>query len=163
MGPANAVWRPGYGRTCWSSARSKRRCAGPRSGVLGSSRPTATTATPPRNTAGVLTWDDHGRFTARGFAPQRKEGDRKFFTPPTLVAAMYTGLAHYHFHAQSHDHAAYAGPGRGDLAFTEALRANTLVLTFVDRDTLNLDLALPGGVVLDLGSVVRPQSGADAR
>lgn len=105
---------------------------------------------------GVLTWDKHRQLVAHAFTPERKEGDQKFFTPSALVTAMYTGLAHYHFHAQSHSNAEYAGPGRGDLAFAEALRANTLVLTFIDRDTLNVDLVLPGGLVVDLGCISRP-------
>lgn len=106
---------------------------------------------------GVLGWDDAGRWAATGFPPERRQGDRKFFSPPALIERLYVGLAHYHFHAQDFDNAEFAGPGRGDLAFTEAMRANTLTLTFVDRDRLNVDLALPGagGRVMDLGCVRR--------
>ncbi|MEM8739102.1 MAG: hypothetical protein AAGG38_11585, partial [Planctomycetota bacterium] len=114
---------------------------------------------------GVLTWSPSGsregaaRWIAVGYSAERHLGDTRYVSPDRLIEAVYTGLAHYHFHAQTHDHAAYAGPGRGDLAFTEALDAATLVLTFVDRDTLNVDLVLPGGGVLDLGCVERGGGG----
>ncbi|MEM1447292.1 MAG: hypothetical protein AAGF84_14635 [Planctomycetota bacterium] len=113
-------------------------------------------ADPTTEYGGVLTWDAYGESIARAYPPQQREGDRKFFSSPALVDAMYTGLAHYHFHAQSFDNTEYAGPGRGDLAFTDAMEANTLTLTFIDRDRLNVDLAFPGGRVLDLGCVHRP-------
>lgn len=105
---------------------------------------------------GVLTWDERGRLVADAFPPTRRDGDHKFFSPPRLIDAMHRGLAHYHFHAQQFDHAEFAGPGRGDLAFTDAMEAHTLTLTFVDRDRLNVDLAFPGGWVLDLGCIHRP-------
>lgn len=105
---------------------------------------------------GVLTWDQAGRLRVQAFAPQQREGDRKFFSPPALIAAMYTGLAHYHFHAQGFENAEFAGPGRGDLFFTQSINAHTLTLAFINRDRLNVDLAFPGGWVLDLGCIDRP-------
>lgn len=105
---------------------------------------------------GVLTWDQTGRLRAQAFAPNQRQGDRKFFSPPALIAAMYTGLAHYHFHAQAFENAEFAGPGRGDLFFTQSMNAHTLTLTFIDRDRLNVDFAFPGGWVLDLGGIDRP-------
>ncbi|MEM6458114.1 MAG: hypothetical protein AAF710_01850 [Planctomycetota bacterium] len=112
-------------------------------------------AEPTTEYGGVLTWNAAGRFVAAAFPTEFRAGDHKYVTPRELVTATHTGLAHYHFHAQQHDHADYAGPGRGDLDFTDALDAATLTLTFLDRDTLNVDLALPGRVVLDLGTVTR--------
>ncbi|MBB6431101.1 hypothetical protein [Algisphaera agarilytica] len=109
---------------------------------------------------GVLTWKPDGSFVAVGFTPEQREGDRKFFSSPALIEAMYTGLAHYHFHAQEHHNAEYAGPGRGDLAFTANLETHTLTLTFINRDQINVDLAFPDGRVLDLGLVTRPRGGA---
>ncbi len=105
---------------------------------------------------GVLMWTDNGTLVARPFPPLRLEGDHKFFSSPDMIEAMYGGLAHYHFHAQRHDNAEFAGPGRGDLAFADAMETHTLILTFVDRDQLNVDLAFPGGRVLDLGCLERP-------
>ncbi|MEM1109595.1 MAG: hypothetical protein AAGH99_12990 [Planctomycetota bacterium] len=105
---------------------------------------------------GVLTWDAQGKPTAVAFPPKQKEGDQKYFSPPELIEAMYTGLAHYHFHAQEYENAEFAGPGRGDLEFVDALRTHALTLTFIDRDRLNVDLAFPGGWVLDLGCIERP-------
>lgn len=112
---------------------------------------------------GVLTWDRDGSFVARLYPPPRREGDRKFFSSPGLVEAMVTGLAHYHFHAQRHDNAEFAGPGVGDLAFTDAMEAHTLTLTFIDHDRLNIDLAFPGGLVLDLGCIDRPAASKPGR
>ncbi|MEO1236473.1 MAG: hypothetical protein AAFX76_06755 [Planctomycetota bacterium] len=113
-------------------------------------------ANPRTEYGGVLTWDADGRPVARPHAPQEERGDRKFVSPPVLIKAAHTGLAHYHFHAQSYRSAEFAGPGPGDYAFTDALNAPTLVFTFVDRDTLNADLVFPGRVVVDLGGIKRP-------
>ncbi|MEM9419016.1 MAG: hypothetical protein AAGA25_08220 [Planctomycetota bacterium] len=105
---------------------------------------------------GVLTWDSDGAFLAKGFMPDRRQGDRKFFSSPALIEAMYMGLAHYHFHAQQYDNAEFAGPGRGDFEFTEKLETHALTLTFVSRDRINIDLAFPDGRLIDLGCVDRP-------
>lgn len=94
------------------------------------------------------------------FRPLASEGDRKFFSSPELIRAMYHGLAHYHFHAQRHDNAAFAGPGPGDLAFARAVGACCVVLTFLDADTLNADVYLPGGEVMDLGMLRRASPGS---
>lgn len=110
---------------------------------------------------GVLTWGPQGRPVALDFPSHHNASDRKFYSSPAMVEAVYTGLAHYHFHAQAYANADYAGPGRGDLDFAEALGANALTFTFVNRDTLNADLTLPapsGTVVLDLGVIQRPGS-----
>lgn len=104
---------------------------------------------------GVLRMDGHGGFATRPFAPLLRLHDRKFYSSDALIRAMYTGLAHYHFHAQRHDNAAFAGPGAGDLALADRLRPGALVLTFIDRNTLNVDYYQPGGVVADLGVVRR--------
>lgn len=106
---------------------------------------------------GVLAWDDTGELRAYPFEPDQRQGDRKFFSSPTLIRALYRGLAHYHFHAQSYDSAEFAGPGRGDLDFVESLDVNALTLTFISRHELNVDLTLPGRRVVDLGCVYRPR------
>lgn len=106
---------------------------------------------------GVLLADEKG-YEAKPFAPALRAHDRAFYASPELIAALYTGIAHYHFHAQEHDNAAYAGPGGGDLDFADRLRAACVVFTFVDADTLNVDYYQPGRVVVDLGSIRRPGS-----
>lgn len=103
---------------------------------------------------GVLRHDGH-RFTAEPFPPLFRAHDRKFYSSPSLIEAMYTAVAHYHFHAQHHRNAPFAGPGEGDRAFANRLRPTALVLTFIDRDTLNVDYYQAGGVVIDLGMIHR--------
>ncbi len=96
------------------------------------------------------------RFEARAFEPYLRRHDHAYYASPRCIEALQmTGLAHYHFHAQSHDNAAYAGPGGGDLAFTDRFGAACVVFTFIDRNTLNVDYYGPGGVVVDLGCIYR--------
>ena len=73
----------------------------------------------------------------------------------TLIQRMYTGLAHYHFHAHQLSNADYAGPGPGDLGFVDRLRTSAVVFTFLDRDTLGVDYYHSGGVIVDLGVIRR--------
>lgn len=103
---------------------------------------------------GVLDMVD-GRFVAEPFLPVIRAHDQMFYSSEALIQRMYTGLFHYHFHAQKHMNAEYAGPGAGDLAFVENLQASAVVFTFLDRDTLGVDYYQPGGVVIDLGVIRR--------
>jgi hypothetical protein len=103
---------------------------------------------------GVLEHDG-SRFIARAFRPDIMLHDRAFYASEAMIRAMYTGVAHYHFHAQQHNNAAFAGPGAGDIDFVERIRPTALVLTFIDRRTLNVDYQQPGGVVIDLGMIFR--------
>ncbi len=96
-------------------------------------------------------------FGPVGFPPALTGNDRAFYAPPELIEAMYTALAHYHFHAAGHDSRAFAGPGGGDLAFADRFGAACLVFTFIDRDTLNVDYYHEGDVVIDLGCIARPK------
>ena len=45
-----------------------------------------------------------------------------------MFDAAYTGVFHFHNHAQKYDNQDYAGPHMGDFAYAEATRANCLVL-----------------------------------
>lgn len=92
----------------------------------------------------------------RAFPTRTRRHDRIYLAPPELIEAVYTGLAHVHFHAQEHRNSQFAGPGRGDQEFAERLNFNNLVFTFIDRDNLNVDYYHHGGVVIDLGMVRRP-------
>jgi hypothetical protein len=77
--------------------------------------------------------------------------------PKELVTDGYTALAHYHFHAQSYGNAKFAGPGIGDMErIARTQQFNGLVLTFIDKNRLNVDLYFRPDVVIDLGTVVRP-------
>jgi hypothetical protein len=95
------------------------------------------------------------RIKALTFPPTIRAHDEKFYSSDALILRMYTGLAHYHFHAQRYPNAAYAGPGVGDLAFADRLRPTAVVFTFIDRDTLNVDYYQAGGIVVDLGTIKR--------
>ncbi|MEM1354184.1 MAG: hypothetical protein AAGH88_04795 [Planctomycetota bacterium] len=105
---------------------------------------------------GVLVWDEKGEVVARPFAPAMRRDDRVYFASDACVTAMHTGLAHYHFHAQQPNNAAWAGPGGGDIRFANALHANCVVFTSIDTNTLNVDAYLPGGIVVDMGCIKRP-------
>ena len=72
-----------------------------------------------------------------------------------MILHLYTAIAHYHFHAQQHKNAAYAGPGDGDLALADRLHFNFLVFTYIDANRLNADLYLPGATIIDLGTIRR--------
>lgn len=104
---------------------------------------------------GVLTWDETGHVVAQPFDPLMRRHDEIYIASDDCITAMHNGLAHYHFHAQRHDNAEWAGPGGGDFTFANNLHANCVVFTFIDRDTLNADLYFPAGVVIDLGCIHR--------
>jgi hypothetical protein len=104
---------------------------------------------------GALRWDESGRLIAQPFASTLTSHDRRFISSHALIEAMYTGLAHYHFHAQQHDNAPYAGPGGGDLKFAKRMGYACVVLTFVDAETLAADVYLPDGTVVDVGVLKR--------
>ncbi|MEZ6190674.1 MAG: hypothetical protein R3C45_05210 [Phycisphaerales bacterium] len=103
---------------------------------------------------GVLDKVD-GRFVAEPFLPVIRAHDQKFYSSDALIQRMYTGLFHYHFHAQKYMNAEYAGPGAGDLAFVANLQASAVVFTFLDQNTLGVDYYQPGGIVIDLGVIRR--------
>lgn len=104
---------------------------------------------------GVLVWDDQGGLQLKAFAPLIRRHDQAYIATTRCIDAVYLGLAHYHFHTQRYDNADWAGPGKGDLDFADAHHANAIVLTYLDRDTLNVDAYLPGGIVIDLGCMTR--------
>jgi hypothetical protein len=103
---------------------------------------------------GVLDKVD-GRFVTEPFLPVIRAHDQKFYSSDVLIQRMYTGLLHYHFHAQKYMNGEYAGPGAGDLTFVENLQASAVVFTFLDQNTLGVDYYQPGGIVIDLGVVRR--------
>ncbi len=105
---------------------------------------------------GLLAWEPDGEPIARPYDPMMRHHDRKYVSPKRLIVDAYTGLAHYHFHAQSLTNASYAGPGRGDLErIGDRQRLNGLVLTPVAPDRLNVDFYRSGRVVVDLGTIRR--------
>jgi len=105
---------------------------------------------------GLIRRDDAGRPYVEPYEPMFRRHDRVYYPPEELVTDAYTALAHYHFHAQRYRNRKYAGPGRGDLdRIAGTQRFHALVLTFIDRDRLNVDCYQPNGAVIDLGTVRR--------
>ncbi len=104
------------------------------------------------------------RFRADSYPPRpnQRVADNRFAASPDLLAAGTAALFHYHFHAQRHDNAEYAGPGSGDIEAAAALGRSSIVLTFTSRDALNADYYQPDGARIDLGEIRRPAK-AEAR
>jgi hypothetical protein len=105
---------------------------------------------------GVIRLDHRGRFEILEFPPRIRHHDQKFIASQEMFDAGYTAQFHFHMHVQRHRNDEYAGPGLGDLQYATATRANCLVLTFVNRDTMNVDYYRHGGVKVDLGVIERP-------
>ncbi len=103
---------------------------------------------------GVLVYEA-GRVVAVPFPPVLRVHDQKFYSSDALIHRMYTGLAHYHFHAQTHGGADYAGPGPGDLGFADHLRPSAVVFTFLGPKMLGVDYYQAGGLIVDLGTIKR--------
>jgi hypothetical protein len=105
---------------------------------------------------GVLAVDEEGRIELLEFPPRLRRGDNRFEATQELFDAAYSGVFHFHNHAQKFDNADYAGPHMGDFAYAESTRANCLVFTFIDSRTINADYYRHGGIVVDLGTFRRP-------
>ncbi len=105
---------------------------------------------------GVISVDPQGRIELLEFPPRLRRGDNRFEATQELFDAAYTGVFHFHNHAQKYDNADYAGPHMGDFAYAESTRANCLVFTFIDSRTINADYYRHGGIVVDLGTFRRP-------
>lgn len=105
---------------------------------------------------GVIAIDDRGRFEVLEFDPRSRRADNRFEAPQDMFEAGYVGVFHFHHHAQDFDNREYAGPHMGDFAYADSTRANCLVFTFIDQDTLNADYYRHGRVVVDLAELQRP-------
>ncbi len=107
---------------------------------------------------GIIDLDEAGRFNVREFPPRIRVHDRRFEAPQQMFDAGYTGLFHFHNHVEKHRNAAHAGPGAGDMAYADNTRANCLLFTFVDENTMNVDYYRHDGVLVDLGVILRPMT-----
>jgi hypothetical protein len=106
---------------------------------------------------GLIRRDEAGEAYVHAYAPLLRRHDLKYVPPRELVTDGYTALAHHHFHAQSYGNARFAGPGIGDMErIARTQRFNGLVLTFVDKNRINVDLYFRPDVVIDLGTIHRP-------
>ncbi len=105
---------------------------------------------------GLLRWDETGRLCAAGYRPQFRKHDLAYYASKKMILDAYTALAHYHFHAQKYRNTDYAGPGMGDQKRIGGIqRFNGLVLTFINRDKLNVDYYCGRRIIVDLGSIHR--------
>lgn len=104
---------------------------------------------------GIIRLDEMNRFEVIEFHPRVRYNDVQFQASDAMIEAAYTAIFHFHFHAQRHRNGKFAGPGFGDLNYADNTRANCLVLTFIDRDTIGVDYYRHGRVVVDLGEMRR--------
>ena len=88
--------------------------------------------------------------------PAQRLSDKKFVAPAEMFTKHPDALAHFHFHAHTRRNARYAGPGPGDRAYADAFGRASVVLTFLDENTLAADYYHPNGLTLDLGRITRP-------
>lgn len=87
---------------------------------------------------------------------QGKAGrDDRYVSSGGLIRALYLGGFHYHFHAQRYDNGRYAGPGDYDMRFARRIGGGCVLFTFVEEGVLNVDFYTGGGVVIDMGCLVR--------
>lgn len=112
-------------------------------------------ADPNREHGGVLRFTADGSIEAHPLPSRHAVNDERYVPPQNLLFELQGALAQYHFHAQSYKNASLAGPGKADLAFAESFGCSCLVLTWIDRHTLNMDWFTQGGQVLDLGMLER--------
>ena len=106
---------------------------------------------------GVIALDEKGRFEILEFEPRVRHHDRRFNASQDMFDAAYTALFHFHFHAQEYRNGDHAGPGMGDKNYATNTRANCLVFTYVNKDTLNVDFYRHSNIVVDLGTISLPQ------
>ena len=108
---------------------------------------------------GVMALDEKGRFEILEFPPRFRRHDNEFIASQAMLDAAYTALFHFHNHAQRYTNNDHAGPGIGDVQYADNTRANCLVFTFVNKDTLNVDFYRHDRVIVDLGEVKRRRVG----
>ena len=102
---------------------------------------------------GVIALDKKGRFEILEFEPKIRTHDRRFNAPQDMFDAAYTALFHFHFHAQKLRNGDHAGPGMGDKNYANNTRANCLVFTYINEETMNVDYYRHGGIVIDVGTI----------
>lgn len=105
---------------------------------------------------GVITVERDGKPKLTEFKPRVVGNDLRFEAPQAMFDLGYTGLFHFHMHAQEYENSRYAGPHEGDFGYADSTRANCLVFTFVRKRELNVDYYRHGPVVIDLGGLARP-------
>jgi hypothetical protein len=108
---------------------------------------------------GIIRLDDSGRFELVEHLPRIRVADDRYHASQELFEDGYTALFHVHNHAQRYRNARYAGPHVGDMEYADETGANGLVFTFIDPRTINVDFYRHGAVIVDLGTITRPETG----
>jgi len=104
---------------------------------------------------GVIALDDKDRFEIKEFPPVVREQDQKFLASQQMLDTAYTAIFHFHFHVQYIRNERFAGPGFGDVNYADGTRANCLVFTSINENTMNVDFYRHDHVVVDLGEITR--------
>lgn len=94
--------------------------------------------------------------------PGQRVNDTTFIASDDMISASDRSLAHYHFHAAERNNAAYAGPSLEDMDYATLFGRACLVVTSLGSDELAVDYYQPGGIVIDLGTIVAPGPAAPA-
>ena len=107
---------------------------------------------------GIVELDPKGRFELLEYQPRARVADDRYLASSKLFKDGYTALFHFHNHAQKYRNERYAGPHLGDFEYADETGVNGLVFTFIDEATLNVDFYREGSVVVDLGTITRPEN-----
>jgi hypothetical protein len=96
-------------------------------------------------------------FIATLYAPRPGDrfDDRRFVASQDMIDASDRSLVHWHFHVAERSNSAYAGPSMEDLDYATRQGRNCVVMTSIDRDNLNVDIFMPGNIIIDLGLVAK--------
>jgi hypothetical protein len=108
---------------------------------------------------GVIRLDPAGRFELVEHLPRIRVADDRYHASQALFEDGYTALFHVHNHAQRYRNARYAGPHIGDMEYADETGANGLVFTFIDPRTINVDFYRHDALIVDLGTITRPEAG----
>lgn len=108
---------------------------------------------------GLIRLDDNGRFELVEHRPRARVADDRYMASQALFNDSYTALFHFHNHAQKYDNYRYAGPHLGDIDYANETGANGIVFTFVNSSSINVDFYRHTAVIVDLGTIERPESG----
>lgn len=85
-----------------------------------------------------------------------RAGDNRFVASQDMIEASDRALVHFHMQVQRPANRRFAGPSLGDFRYAALSGRTAVVFTSLDRDTLNVDVYQPNGVVVDLGEMTRP-------
>ena len=103
---------------------------------------------------GILDWDTDGWMMLSG--PGDGKNDDGFFQRPASdFRQMFDGAIPFHLHARALNMSAVAGPGSTDLQAAEEHGVPALVFTSLNKDCLQVDWYRRGGIVVDLGEIIR--------